>query len=172
MDQRKVGALLRELRKEKSITQEQLAQALGVSNRSVSRWENGNTLPDFDLLLELAKYYQVGVDEILNGERTEKNMDQKAENTIYQVAEYTNEEKGRLMKRVHRLLWLGTCGFLAFLAVDILGLGSVSPYGEIADFGLGLVFGMLLVGLLFTSRYGRKIRAAKRRLLWRQTEQA
>lgn len=170
MDQQKVGALLRELRKAKNITQEQLAETLGVSNRSVSRWENGNTLPDFDLLLELAKYYQVGVDEILNGERTEKNMDQKAENTIYQVAEYTNEEKGRMLKRIHRLLWLGVCGFAAFMAVDILGLESVSPYEEIASCGLGLVFGMLLAGLLFTSRYGGKIREAKRRLLRRQQE--
>ena len=50
MDQQKIGGFLKELRKERGVTQEQLAQILGVSNRSVSRWENGNNLPDLDLL--------------------------------------------------------------------------------------------------------------------------
>ncbi len=78
MDQKKAGSLLRELRKEKHITLEQLAETPGVSNRSVSRWENGNILPDFDLLSELAKIYQVGIDEILNGERKADKTDSLA----------------------------------------------------------------------------------------------
>lgn len=168
MDQKKTGALLKELRKEKNLTQERLAETLGVSNRSVSRWENGNTLPDFDLLLELAKIYDVGIDEILTGERKVKIMDKETEETIYQVAEYTAEEKRKLTKRIHGLFWLGTAGFLSFFLVDILELGNVSPYEEISSFGLGLTFGMLLVGLLFTSRYSEKIREAKRKLLKRQ----
>lgn len=44
----------------------ELAEILGVSNRSISRWENGTTMPDFDLLIELARYYDVEVGEILN----------------------------------------------------------------------------------------------------------
>lgn len=171
MDQQKVGALLRALRKEKNVTQEQLAEALGVSNRSVSRWENGKTLPDFDLLLELAKYYGVGIDEILAGERNVKTMDEKAEKTIYQVAEYTSEEKDRLRKRIHMLFWAGTAGSLCFMAVDVLGLGGVSPYEEIGSVGLGLSFGMILTGLLFTSRYAERIRQMKRKLLRRDKNQ-
>ena len=46
MDQMKIGAYLKELRKEKNLTQEQMAEKFGVSQRSVSRWENGNTMPD------------------------------------------------------------------------------------------------------------------------------
>lgn len=71
MNQQKIGLFLRKLRSEKAITQAELAERLGVSNRSVSRWENGTTMPDFDLLVELASYYEVDVGEILMGERKE-----------------------------------------------------------------------------------------------------
>jgi len=67
MNQQKVGQFLKTLRNEKFVTQAELAEILGVSNRSVSRWENGTTMPDFDLLIELAKYYGVEVGEILDG---------------------------------------------------------------------------------------------------------
>ena len=57
MNQQKIGYFLRTLRSEKGITQEKLAEILGVSNRSISRWENGVTMPDFDLVILIAKYY-------------------------------------------------------------------------------------------------------------------
>ena len=56
MDQMKIGAYLKELRKEKNLTQEQIAEKFGVSQRSVSRWENGYTMPDIRVLIELADY--------------------------------------------------------------------------------------------------------------------
>lgn len=59
MDQRKIGAYLKELRQNKKMTQQELAEKLGVSNRSVSRWETGATMPDFDLLIELARFYDI-----------------------------------------------------------------------------------------------------------------
>ena len=54
MDQAKIGAFLKGLRKEKGLTQEQFSEIVHVSNRTVSRWENGNHLPDLDILLEIA----------------------------------------------------------------------------------------------------------------------
>ncbi len=72
MDQQKTGLFLKKLRHEKSVTQMELAERLGVSNRSVSRWENGTTMPDFDLLIEHAQYYDVEVEELLDGERRTK----------------------------------------------------------------------------------------------------
>ena len=69
MDQKKIGAFLKNLRNEKNLTQEQLAEMLGVTNRSISRWENGINMPDFDFIIEMAKYYGVSITEILNGER-------------------------------------------------------------------------------------------------------
>ena len=74
-----MGSNLSTLRSRLSLSQEELAELLGVSNRSISRWENGTTMPDFDLLIELAKYYDVEVGEILDGERRTDNMDAKME---------------------------------------------------------------------------------------------
>lgn len=59
MDQKKIGVFLKELRKEKELTQEQLAEIVQVSNRTVSRWENGNNMPDLDILIELSDFYEV-----------------------------------------------------------------------------------------------------------------
>lgn len=59
MDTVKVGAFLRELRKEKNLTQEQLAEVFQVTNRTVSRWETDSNMPDISLLLEIADYYQL-----------------------------------------------------------------------------------------------------------------
>ena len=69
IDQIKIGRFLRDLRKEKELTQEQLAEKFGVSSRSVSRWENGNTMPELGILVELADYYEVDIKEIIDGER-------------------------------------------------------------------------------------------------------
>ncbi len=71
MDQIKVGSFLKELRKSKKMTQEQVAVLFGVSQRSVSRWENGKTLPDISVLIELSDYYNVDLREMINGERRE-----------------------------------------------------------------------------------------------------
>ena len=69
MNLAKVGAFLRELRKAKKLTQEQLAEILNVTRRTVSRWETGISAPDYDLLIEIADLYQVDLMELLLGER-------------------------------------------------------------------------------------------------------
>ena len=71
MDQTKTGNFLKELRKAKNITQEELANHLNVSRKSVSRWETGTNMPDLDILIELSKFYDVNIDEILNGQKRE-----------------------------------------------------------------------------------------------------
>ena len=65
MDQTKVGAFLKDLRKEKEITQEQLAEELGVSGRTISRWETGKNMPDISLLVEIAEFFDVSIPEII-----------------------------------------------------------------------------------------------------------
>ena len=72
MDQKKIGNFLKALRKEKEMTQEQLAEQFNVSSRTVSRWENGNNLPDLDILIEISDYYEIDLREIFNGERTRR----------------------------------------------------------------------------------------------------
>ena len=65
MDTIKIGNFLRELRKEKNLTQEQLADVFNVSARTVSRWETGSNMPDISILVEIADYYDLDVREIL-----------------------------------------------------------------------------------------------------------
>ena len=76
MDQVKIGKFLQELRKEKGLTQEQLAEKMGVARRTVSRWETGNNMPDLDLLIELSDLYDVGLRELLDeGRKIKEEVD-------------------------------------------------------------------------------------------------
>ena len=61
VDQVKIGNFLKKLRKEKGITQEQLAEILNVSGRTVSRWETGNNMPDISILVDIADYYDISL---------------------------------------------------------------------------------------------------------------
>ena len=74
MDLMKIGSMLQELRKEKGMTQEQLAEQLSVARRTVSRWETGSNMPDLDILIELSDLYDVDLREILSGERKSEKM--------------------------------------------------------------------------------------------------
>ncbi len=86
MDTIKIGNFLAELRKEQNLTQEALGEKLGVTNKTVSRWENGNYLPPVEMLQELSKLYNVSINELLCGERIpEENYAQKAEETITSI---------------------------------------------------------------------------------------
>lgn len=167
MDQKKIGSFLKELRKEKGLTQEQLAEILGVTNRSVSRWENGVNMPDFDLVIELANHFEVSIEEFLNGERRNDMIEKKEEDTLLKVADYTNEEKIRVTRRLNWIFIAGVISLLVYMVLEINGLTETGVYEDIASFALGLVFGGLLVGVLYTSRYMVKIRAFKMRLLHR-----
>lgn len=83
MDTIKIGKFLAELRKEQSLTQEALGEKLGVTNKTVSRWENGNYLPPVEMLKDLSELYAVSINELLCGERIAKEQYQeKAEETI------------------------------------------------------------------------------------------
>ena len=84
MDQEKIGKFIAELRKEKNITQEQLAEKLGVTSKSISRWENGNTMPDYTLLKDLCNELDININELLSGEKIKGNdyMNKSEENLI------------------------------------------------------------------------------------------
>lgn len=76
MDMQKTGKFLAELRKSKNLTQEQLGEQLGVTNKTVSRWENGDYLPPVEMLQLLATLFGVGIEEILSGERLDASVGQ------------------------------------------------------------------------------------------------
>ena len=84
MDQEKIGKFIAELRKEKNITQEQLAEKLGVTSKSISRWENGKTMPDYTLLKDLCNELDININELLSGEKIKENdyINKSEENLI------------------------------------------------------------------------------------------
>ena len=120
MDQKKIGAFLKMLRKEKGMTQEQLAEQFGVSGRTVSRWETGYNMPDLSLLVELADFYDLDIREIIEGERSE-DMETEMKYTLQKVAAYSDEEKKQTKKRTAG--WLLT----AFGLVIILSAMTIFP---------------------------------------------
>ncbi len=95
MNPKEIGAFLKQLRNEKGITQEELGEILGVSGRSVSRWETGTNLPDLSILVQISEYYNVEIKEILNAEKRSENMDNKLKETLLKVADYNELEKQR-----------------------------------------------------------------------------
>ena len=86
MDQIKIGSFIAELRKEKNMTQRILAEKLGVTDRAISKWENGRGLPDVSLMKPLCEILDINVTELLNGERVkETDTSDKTEETVYEV---------------------------------------------------------------------------------------
>jgi len=165
MDQQKIGRFLKDLRKERGVTQEQLAERLGVSNRSVSRWENGVTMPDFDLLIQIAKLYDVEIEEILDGERKVKKVDRETEATMQKIADYNKnntEKRISIMSKWYRWMFIaGIAAVIACLVIDEMGLRDTSPYDFISGFMQGLALGDLILGVLLTSGFMAKVSGAK-----------
>lgn len=120
IDQIKIGSFLRELRKEKELTQEQLAEKFGVSSRSVSRWENGNTMPELGILVELADYYEVDIKEIIDGERKSESMEKKEKETLQKVADYAEAEKKLVVKRRCIVTFAGTLMFALSIMIGCI----------------------------------------------------
>lgn len=164
MDMVKVGSFLQELRRQSNVTQEQLAERMGVARRTVSRWETGRNMPDLDILVELADFYEVDLREILNGERKGEHMNEELRETALQVAEYSGEEKLKITRRMH---WLFLAGLASATVYLVLVLTNKTD-----DFGgglcLGIEFGTVIIGVIMTSKYAAKIREFKLRLLSRQ----
>ena len=121
MNQQKAGEFLRELRKEKGITQEQAAEHFGVAGRTVSRWETGHNMPDLSLLIEIATFYDVEVAEIIDGERKSENMNNEMKETLEKVADYNEAINVKAMKT----------GIISMASVFIV-LVLVSTYKEIS----------------------------------------
>ena len=165
MNQQKIGTFFKELRNEKNITQEQLAEKFGVSRRTVSRWETGSNMPDLDILIEMADYYDVDLRELIDGERKSGKMNQELEETVLKVADYSNEEKRKMTKIMH---WLFIAGVVSFIFFFILLFNEPEEptfiYGYAQGVTLGIPFAMVSVGAIMTGKYAAKIRDFKMRV--------
>ena len=149
IDQIKIGSFLRELRKEKQLTQEQLAEQFGVSSRSVSRWENGNTMPELGILVELADYYEVDIKEIIDGERKSESMKKEEKETLRKVADYAEVEKKLVVKRKCIVTFVGTLMFALFIMIGCIVFPTLQEDSLLRSDGLWLGIGVMGVVLLW-----------------------
>ncbi|MBQ6292943.1 MAG: helix-turn-helix domain-containing protein [Lachnospiraceae bacterium] len=122
METQKMSAFLRELRKERGLTQEQAAEELFVSSKTLSRWETGATIPDLETLMKLAEYYKVDIKELIDGERREPDEDPavQQQSSLQAVAEYGSQREKRSVKQaVLRVLivFLVLAGIYAFFRI-------------------------------------------------------
>jgi len=114
MDTKKIGAFLKQCRKEKNLTQEQLAEKFEVSARTVSRWETGINMPDLSILVQLAEYYDVEIRELLDGERSQ-TMNKEMKETLDKVAVYEEWVKQKALKA-------GNLAFASMLVISVLAI--------------------------------------------------
>lgn len=168
MDQKKIGKFLKELRKEKGITQEEFAEMLNVSGRTVSRWETGTNMPDISLLVDIAEIFAVSIPEIINGERKSEIMEKEVKETVLSLSDYAEAINKKIKGRLLVLTVIAIVGMIAFVAIESTGLDTPgSIYEKIASAGLGLDFGMLIVLAMYLSGLLGKIKA--RRKMRRET---
>ena len=149
IDQIKIGRFLRELRKEKELTQEQLAEKFGVSSRSVSRWENGITMPELGILVELADYYEVDIKEIIDGERKSEIMEKEEKETLRKVADYAEVEKKLVVKRRCIVTFVGTLTFALSIMIGYIVFPRLPEENFLRSDGLWLGIGIIGVVLLW-----------------------
>ena len=108
MEQEKIGKFIQEKRKEKNLKQSDLAEKLGVSNRAVSKWENGLNMPDLSLFKPLCEILDISINELMSGEEIkEKDYQKKLEENIINVTEYKNKKEKDIL------------GFFIYLFVGI-----------------------------------------------------
>ena len=164
MDIVKIGHFLQILRKEKGLTQEQLAEKIGVTRRTVSRWETGNNMPDLDILIELSDFYAVDLREILNGERKSEHMDKEVKDTVLRVVEYSNEEKLRSAKIVRVYFVLGIIALIINTVMTLMEIDGTLWAGFLRGATLALTFLSMILGIFYTTGRMEKLIALKMRL--------
>lgn len=98
MDLKTVGIFISSCRKEKKLTQEQLASKLNISDRAISKWERGLSLPDASIMIELCEILEISVNELLSGERIEKeSYNKKAEKLLVEMTNLKEESDKKLL---------------------------------------------------------------------------
>lgn len=116
MDNTKTGSLIRELRKEKGLTQLQLAEQLHITDRAVSKWERGLCAPDIALLEPLSRILDISIPELIEGQRAESSQRiQEIQDTAIAIIDYSNNEILQKVKQKSNRLLLTLC--LALLII-------------------------------------------------------
>ena len=155
MDQMKIGKFIAALRKEKGLTQEQLGEKVGVTNKTISRWENGNYMPDVEMLSLLSKEFGVSINELISGERLAmEDFKEAADNNLVTAlnnSTFTLKEKIAFFKKkwLHEhiaiivLCVVAWIGLIIWTALKLRGSDSYALLGAIGGM-LAILFYVVL----------------------------
>lgn len=124
MNQERIGKFIAEQRKTKNMTQEQLAEKMKVTDKTISRWENGYTMPDYSLLKDLCNNLSISINELLSGEKidSDKYKSHAEENLLLLTNQI--EKRKRILKYVQRIL------LVSVILLFILNMIFNSIYGD------------------------------------------
>ena len=117
MNQIKKGKFIASCRKEQGMTQANLAEKLGITDRAVSKWENGKSMPDSGIMLELCELLEINVNELLSGEKIDmNNYEEKTEENLRQVLNRVEKilNENRVLKLAITILLIIIAMFVAF----------------------------------------------------------
>lgn len=144
MNQVLIGRFIADERKRKGFTQRQLAEKLGISDKTVSKWECGNGFPEVSLLLPLCKELDISVNELLSGERvSEQEYQKKAEENMVNLVKEAQESKKKLILSV---LVAGLTVIAAVPLFVVSGAFDIKVWQRILLMGIGFV--VIVAGIL------------------------
>lgn len=146
MDQIKIGKFIASCRKEKNLTQAQLAEKLGITDRAVSKWETGKSMPDSSIMLELCELLSISVNELLKGEKIAmENYGQAAEEMLLEMRR-REEDRNKLMLQMEVLV-ASVCTLISFVIFFVAALAPMGRTPQIVLVVTGIV--LLIVAILF-----------------------
>ena len=140
MNQEKIGNFIAECRRQKKMTQYQLGEKLGVTEKSISNWENGRNMPDLSLFKPLCEELNITINELLSGEKiSDDNYQEKFEENIINTISYSNKKLEKKNQLIGLILMI--FGFL----MSILGLMAFNPDSHSCSFSvvIGVIFSTL-----------------------------
>ena len=145
MDQIKTGQFIKTCRKEKGLTQREVAEKLNISEKTVSKWETGNGLPEVSLMLPLCELLEISVNELLSGERLdEKRYFEKAEQNIIKLMDERAQAKMKLIIAVLTVVVTLVAGLTIILLADLL---EMQTWFQITLTAVGLIVICLGIGI-------------------------
>ena len=164
MDQVKIGKFIAQCRNEKNITQEALGEKLGVTNKTISRWENGHYLPDIEMMQLLSKEFGVSINELISGEKIkDSEYKEKAEENLIIVLEnssFTLKEK----IEYHKKKWLKEHIFDIVLCIIVWLVVIISLKLQNAEgYLIGTISGLLAV-FFYVVRYNQMMKYVENRV--------
>ena len=141
MNQTAIGRYIVKKRREKNLTQEQLAEKLGVSNKTISKWENGKCMPDYGIIEQLCKELSVTLSELMDGEDAAEDS----------VRVYDDDQILDLLRRTQELERQKgiLCGFvLIVLGIASSALSTATGGTDVQEFISGLLMGLSVAEIL------------------------